>query len=96
MTRRDANCNRIAWLTLSQTSVTQSLESSQLIALCLTASESTRRERAVQIAITAYVPNGETHEGSWPILKGNNIRVTTTLSVSSARATASVLIIDNP
>jgi hypothetical protein len=50
-----------------------------------------------QIAITAYVQNGETHEGSWPILKANNITsVTTTLSVSSARATASVLIITNP
>ena len=49
-----------------------------------------------QIAITAYVQNGEAHEGNWPILSGTNITsVSFSLTVASARAAATVVMFRN-
>jgi hypothetical protein len=47
----------------------------------------------VHVAITSYVQNGQVHQGSWPIVSGSNItNVTGSLQVTSAAATATVVI----
>jgi hypothetical protein len=54
-------------------------------------------EGQAQIAVTKYVQDGDLHEGSWPILQGNNITeviFTLTVVYASAQGTGLILAIN--